>query len=168
MTWVPTENRTGIQPIAVSSTTQNHQLGEIIRALDGTGVQGGGEFIYLEGVANTVVGMLVTYDPVAGTTTLVPSNTAQGNPLAVAMSANVASQFGWYQVAGAALIKKTAVKITPGSKLAISATAGRVFATSTAGKAVWNAISVGATVASATSTVTALIQRPFAEPIAAP
>jgi hypothetical protein len=177
--WIPTENALGIQPIAQSNIAlpsqyqvgqsplfgQAHPLGTIVRATDAT--LGGGEFIYLKGVAGTVVGSLVTYDPVNATTALVPNTAGQNNPLAVAMSANVAGQFGWYQIAGAAVIKKTAVKINPASKLWISATTGRVFATSTAGKAVWNCITVNAaTVASATSTITALIQRPFAEQLA--
>jgi hypothetical protein len=179
MAYTPVENREGIQPIAVTNLAlpsqyqvgqsvffgQAHPLGTIVRAYDPT--LGEGEFIYLKGVVNTVVGSLVEYDPVNGTTTLVPSTASLGNPLAVAMSANVAGQFGWYQIAGAAVIKKTAVKVSPNVRLFISATAGRVTSTLSAGKGVWNAITVNAaTVASATSTITALIQRPFAEPVA--
>ncbi len=176
--FIPVENRLGIQPISQSNAKlpsqyqvgqsqdfgQAHPLGTIVKAYDTT--LGEGEFIYLQGVASTVVGSLVNYDPVNATTTLVPSTASLNKPVAVAMSANVASQYGWYQIAGAAVIKKTAVAISPASKLWVSATAGRVYATSVAGKQVLNAITVNAaTVASATSTITALIQRPFMEPV---
>jgi hypothetical protein len=179
--WIPSNNRAGIQPIQTTNGAlpsqyqtgqtqlfgQAHQLGEIITGLDANGTFGGAEFIYLEGVTNTVVGMLVTYDPLNMTTTLVPNTASQNNPVAVAMSANVGSQFGWYQISGVATIKKSAAKISPASKVAVSATAGRVLGGSTAGKMVMNAISVNAaTVASATSTVSVLIQRPFMEPVA--
>ena len=165
MTFVPTDSILGLQPIAVTSTVQNHPLGLIINAYDPT--LGGAEFIYLKGVASTLVGSIVIYDPVNATTTLATNTAKQGNPAAVAMSANVASQFGWYQIAGAAVIKKTAVAVVPASKIAISGTAGRVLSGSTAGAAVFNAKTVNAaTVASATSTITTLIQRPFLEPLA--
>lgn len=177
--FIPVENRIGIQPIAQTNGAlpsqyqvgqsqlfgQAHPLGTIVRAYDAT--LGEGEFIYLKGVASTVVGSLVEYDPVNATTTLAPNTGKLGNPVAVAMSANVANQFGWYQIAGVAVIKKNATKINPASKIAVSSTAGSVVGGSVAGAAVFNAISVNAaTVASATGTVNVLIQRPFLEPIA--
>src|SRR5581483_4819760 len=114
-----------------------------------------------------VVGSLVSYDPLNGTTTLVPNTASLNNPVAVAMSANLKTQYGWYQIAGVATIKKNATKISPASKVSVSSTAGRVVGGSVAGKQILNAISVNAaTVASATSTVTVLIQRPFMEPVA--
>lgn len=177
MVFNPTENRLGIQPInqSVAATTLyqtgqstsfyagQHKLGEIVRAIDPT--YGGGEFIYLYGVANTVTGSLVQYDPVNGTTTLSPNTGSLGAPLAVAMSACVSGYYGWYQVAGAAVIKKTASTFTAGAKMWLSATAGRVTPTTQNGKGVWNAISVNAATSTA-STVTATIQRPFAEAVA--
>jgi hypothetical protein len=176
--FIPVENREGIQPIGQTNAAlpsqyqvgqsasfgQNHPLGTIIRAEDAT--LGEGEFIYLTGAANTVVGMLVTYNNLAGTTTAVPNTASQNVPVAVAMSANVASQFGWYQIAGIATITKTATKINPAAKLAISATAGSVIGGSTAGKMIMNCITVNAaTVASATGTIQATINRPFMEPV---
>lgn len=160
MAYTPTTPLLGFQPIAVTSTTQNHSLGTICRAVDPT--YGEGEFIYLKGVASTVVGSLVTYDPVNATTTLSPNTANLAQPVAVAMSANVASQYGWYQIGGAAVIKKTAVKVSPNVALFQSATTGRVMSTVASGKEVLNCRSVNAaTVASATSTITAVIQRPF-------
>lgn len=179
--WTPVENRLGIQPIAQTNTAlpsqyqtgqsqefgQAHPLGTILRAYDANNVEGEGEFIYLAGVSATAVGSLVTYNNLGATSTLVPNTASQNVPVAVAMSANIKGNFGWYQIAGNAVILKTAVKVSPASKVAISATAGRVLAGSTAGKQIMNAISVNAaTVASATSTVTVQINRPFMEPVA--
>lgn len=174
MAYTPVENREGIQPIAITNGSlpsqyqvgqspffgQAHPLGTIIRAYDPT--LGEGEFIYLKGVASTVVGSLVTYDQVNATTTLSPNTANLAQPVAVAMSANVASQFGWYQIAGAAVIKKTNTKINPAVQIFLSATAGRIQATVASGKEILNAITINAaTVASATSTVTVQINRPF-------
>ena len=50
----------GAQAIADTSTTQRHPLGTIVNAYDPT--YGAGEFIYLLGVANTVVGSAATYN----------------------------------------------------------------------------------------------------------
>src|SRR2546430_988888 len=79
---------------AVSPATQDIHLGRIVRAIDPT--YGEGEFIYLLGVASTVVGSVVTWDgATTGTptyqTVLAPSTANLAQPLAVAMSANVAA-----------------------------------------------------------------------------
>jgi len=158
--FIPTENALGIQPIGLSSTVQNHPLGTIVRAYDST--LGQGEFIYLKGIASTVVGSLVTFDVAGGITALSPNTANLGQPVAVAMSANVASQYGWYQISGPAVIKKTAVKVSPSVALFQSGTTGRVMPTVASGKEVLNCRSTNAaTVASATSTISAIIDRPF-------
>ena len=165
MAYTPINPILGIQPIAATSTTKNHSLGFQVDAYDST--FGSGTFIYLAGVANTVVGNIVGYDQDLGTTTLAPITTTGLNiPLAVAMSANVASSYGWYQVRGAAVIKKTAVAVVPGPvPLFLSATAGRVMPTAAAGREVLNATVVtnAATVASTVSTIVAQIAYPFAQ-----
>lgn len=164
-TWVPTTPELGLQPITTTSTTQLHPIGKVIQAYDNTtSGYGNAEFMYLNGVASTVVGSLVTYNQVTGVTALCPSTANLAQPLAVAMSANVAAQWGWYQIGGVATIKKTAVKINPNVALFISATTGRVFPTATTGKAVLGARSANATtIASATSTIDAIIDRPHAQ-----
>jgi hypothetical protein len=91
----------GIQAIANTDTVQNHALGFQVLATDPT--YGTGEFVYLKGVASTAVGSVVIYDQYAGTTTLTVAGSR--GPVAVAMSANVANQYGWYQVTGAAVTK---------------------------------------------------------------
>jgi hypothetical protein len=163
MAWVITNGVAGSQPIATTSTVQNHPTGKIVTAKDPT--YGEGEFIYLKGVANTVVGSIVTYKGSDGSTVLSTTSGVVngGAPLAVAMSANVASQWGWYQIAGDAIIKKTAVKVDPAgtTKVYLSATSGRVMQTSVAGRAVIGARWVAtATVTSTTSTAIATINRP--------
>lgn len=109
----------GSQAIAETSTTQRHQLGTVVRASDPT--YGSGEFIYLSGVASTAVGSWVTYHEDDYSTTLLAANDI--GQVAVAMSANVASQYGWYQIKGKAV----------GKALANYADNGLVYATATAG-----------------------------------
>lgn len=163
MAYVTSENELGLQAIAATSTVQNHPLGKIVRAFDPT--FGAGEFIYLLGVVSTVVGSLVTYVASTGVTALSTTSGVVngGAPLAVAMSANVALGYGWYQISGDAVIKKTAVKVDPAgtTKVYLSATAGRVMQTSVAGRQVIGARWITATtVTSTTSTAIATINRP--------
>jgi len=94
----------GWQPIASTSTTKNHNLGTIIQANDPT--YGVGEFIYLKGVASTVVGSIVNYDDTYQTALDTAAVSGPSRPLAISMSANVASQYGWYQIGGMATATK--------------------------------------------------------------
>lgn len=160
-TWKITEPQLGMQAIDATDTTQNHGLGKIVRASNST--QGDGEFIYLLGVANTVVGSLVTYNATTYQTALSPTTgaTTRPQPVAVAMSANVASQYGWYQIEGLAVIKKTAVAFSPQVAVYLSATTGRIKAIQSAGMQILGAMTANlATVVTSTSTVTVLINRP--------
>lgn len=130
----------GMQPIMTTSTTQNHPLGMKVLAQDfGSLGYGVGEFIYLKGVASTAAGDLVTYDETAGTTTRTVAATR--GPLAVAMSANVANQYGWYQVFGQAAVS-TASAGTGAANAFIqtSATAGQGTVSGTAGQKIEGAI----------------------------
>jgi hypothetical protein len=104
MAFTVIDGKIGLQPIAETSTTQEHALGLVIQAKDPT--LGVGEFIYLQGVASTTVGSIVNYDD--GFQTALDTSAAGGpaRPLAVAMSANVASQYGWYQISGLAVAAK--------------------------------------------------------------
>jgi hypothetical protein len=162
MAWVPMDARLGVQPITTTQTTAAHPLGTIVRANDPT--YGYGEFIYLLGLTGTVAGLVVTYSSRTGVTALgTTSGVVEGGaPVAVAMSANIASQYGWYQVAGDTVVLKTAVAITPATvKVYLSATAGRLMPTSVAGRQV-----IGArwahttTVTSTTSTAIVTLNRP--------
>lgn len=119
MAYVIQNPRIGVQAIDETSTTANHPLGTIVTANDPT--YGAGEFIYLSGVVSTAVGSWATYNLDDGSTTLLAANAI--GPVAVAMSANVASQYGWYQINGKAV----------GKALAAYADNGDVYATATAG-----------------------------------
>lgn len=154
----------GCQPIEDTATTQKHPLGTIVRGNDPT--YGEGEFIYLLGVASTIVGSLVIYSATTYQTTLTVGATHKntGNPLAVAMSANVAAAYGWYQVYGNAVIKKTAVAVTPNVAVMLSATAGRIKVLTSAGFMIAGARSANlTTVTSTTSTVIVTINRPHCQ-----
>lgn len=120
MTFVSVETRAGVQAIADTSTVQNHALGTIVRAVDET--YGEGEFVYLKGVGSTVVGSVVIFDQKLATTTL--SVAGSRGPAAVAMSANVANQFGWYQVSGSAVVK--AGTVVANASPYVTATAGTI------------------------------------------
>lgn len=101
-----TTGEIGGQAINETSTTALHPLGKIVRARDPT--YGEGEFIYLLGVASTVVGSVVTYHPSTSQTALAPVGNNLSKPIAVAMSANVAASYGWYQISGLAVASKAA------------------------------------------------------------
>lgn len=167
MAFKPAETFQGVVDFTNIDASANRvvQVGLIVRGIDTASGQGAGEFIYLPGVASLAVGSLVTYNPLAKTVTLAPHTANLNQPLAVSMTANTAAtSYSWYQINGVAKIAKTATKISPAVPLYLSATAGQVSSTASAGKQVVNAISVNAaTVASATATVQALVQRPFAQ-----
>ena len=105
MTFQITNPVIGTQPIADTDTVQRHALGTIVNAKDPT--YGAGEFIYLLGVASTVVGSVVVYNPDNFSTTLAVANAV--GPIATAMSINVASQYGWYQIQGKGVAKVLAL-----------------------------------------------------------
>ena len=112
----------GMQNIGNTSTTQNQVLGTIVQANDvASTAYGAGQFIYLAGVASTVVGSWVTFHQDDNTTALLAANAI--GPVAIAMSINVASQYGWYQIYGKAV----------GKCLSGYADNGLVYATATAG-----------------------------------
>lgn len=139
--------------------TPPNVLGKIVRADDPT--YGEGEFILLLGVAGTEVGSVVKYNATTYQTVLVTNSASQDVPVAVAMSANLAGTFGWYQIGGNAVIKKTAVAVSPQVTLFLSATAGRVKVLASAGLQVVAARSANlATIAATVSTVTVTINRP--------
>lgn len=108
-TWAAIDPYLGIQSITETSTVQNHPLGFRVFAKDissaAASTYGTGEFIYLTGVASTVVGSWVMIKPDDFITILADTDSASTDKIgdvAVAMSANVASQFGWYQIYGKA------------------------------------------------------------------
>ena len=148
----------GAQPITTHSTVQKHPLGAIVRGVDPT--YGEAEFIYLLGVASTAVGSVVTYDASTYQTVLSAVGGSIPRPIAIAMSANVASEYGWYQISGVAVVKKTCtVSLAAGAAVGVLTT-GLIAGTASL-KEIFGA--VVAAVASATAgrtTVKVMINRP--------
>ena len=166
-----TENRAGMLQIANTDdgfTPPNGTtaipnppatLGMVVRAFDPT--YGEGEFIMLLGVASTVIGSLVSYNATTYQTALSANTAGLAGPVAVAMSACTSGLFGWYQIGGLAVIKKTAVIVSPQVAVYQSATTGRIMSTAASGKQLLGARSANlASVVSATSTVIVSINRP--------
>jgi len=123
-------NMIGAQPIAATSTTQRHPLGTVARGVDPT--YGAGEFIYLQGIGSTAVGSIVQYDD-SFLTALNTTELDKARPNAIAMSANVANQYGWYQISGLAIAKKAnttsfakGAGLASGSGLAIAVASGLI------------------------------------------
>lgn len=143
--------RVGAQPIAVTDTTQNHPLGTVVTAVDPT--YGEGEFVYLTGVASTAVGDSVVIDQ--GTTTRAVDGSR--GPVGIAMSANVASQYGWYQISGRAVVN-TAGSVADNALVYATATAGSVDDAVVSGDKVDGAVFRAA--GSGATTVVAVLDRP--------
>lgn len=172
MAYVFAEATIGRPPIASTLTASAAagrsvpwKLGDIARATDPT--YGSGEFIYLLGVASTVVGSVVTYNGnSSGTptyqTTLAPATANTARPLAVAMSANVAGQYGWYQISGNA-VAATNGTLAAGPAPIYLAGSGAVTSTAAAGAQVVNAVNVTATGTPAANQAVVEINRPFAQ-----
>lgn len=163
--YISTESRLGVGFNAtniadVGSTQGPYNVGTRIKARDtvtgGSANLGNGEFIYLLGNATEVEGSLVTYNETLGTTTLVTTSTERsGAPVAVAMAAKAAGQYGWYQVQGTAKIAKGVVDFPTNSPVYRSGvSAGFVTVTAASGNQVLGATTANsASVGSLTSTI---------------
>jgi len=156
MSYVVTTPIAGSQPIADTSTEAKHALGLIVTAADPA--YGAGEFVYLKGVASTAVGSWVTYNPDDNSTALLAANAI--GPVAVAMSANVASQYGWYQIQGKAIGKALAGYVDNALVYA-TATAGSVDDAVVAGDRVKGALGASAVGTPSTGLAEFEIARPF-------
>jgi hypothetical protein len=109
------------QAIAEVRAAAQLPLGTEVEAVDP--VYGAGTFIYLKGVASTVVGSVVTYNQQDGTTALSVADAI--GPVAVAMGATVADRFGWYQIVGVA-VAKVLTGFVDNANVYLTATAGSV------------------------------------------
>lgn len=148
----------GTQPVATTDTVQNHPLGTIVRAIDP--VYGAGEFIYLKGVASTAVGSWVLFNPDDFSTSLLAANDI--GSVAVAMSACVASNYGWYQIKGKA-IGKALTGFVDNANVYSTATAGSVDDAVVAGDRVKNAKGASAVDTPSTGLAEFEIDRPFVD-----
>jgi hypothetical protein len=160
-----TSDRAGSQPINVTSTVQNIALGTIVKGVDPT--LGEGEFIYLLGATSTVVGLAYQWNATTFQTVVLPVTANLSAPVGWAMSANVAAQYGWYQIGGLAKALKSAVKSDPAvnaNRVYISGTAGRVMQTSAAGRCIMGALRANLTTVTSTTSLTTLsINRPHCQ-----
>jgi hypothetical protein len=156
MTYKFQENSLGWQPIADTSTTQNHKLGTIMKAVDSS--LGGGEFIYLKGVTGTVVGTIVNYDD-SFQTAIETGTLNTPRPVAVAMSVNVGSQYGWYQIAGiATCLKANSVSFAKGATLGVAT--GKAIAAATGEILNGALVAVVASAKSDVTSVKVMVNRP--------
>ena len=132
----------GIEPFSTFGTTQLHPLGMRVKGRDaGSTAWGEGEFIYLVGVADTVAGDVVNIDEGFTTSRGVTRGVGQ---VAVAMSACVASNYGWYQIYGKAKVSAGAA-VADTAALFLCATAGSVDDAAVAGDVIYGARSASAT-----------------------
>ena len=149
----------GSQPIANTETSAKHPLGRIVKAQDP--VLGAGEFIYLLGVASTVVGSVVTYDASTFQTVLSAVGGNIPRPIAIAMSANVGTQYGWYQIAGVAVVgKQCTVSLAAGAAVGVLST-GLIAGTATGKEIEGAAVAAVASATAGRTTVKVMLSRPF-------
>lgn len=146
----------GAQQIASNSTVQNHVLGTIVRATDPT--YGEGEFIYLKGINSTTVGALVTYN-VGYLTALGTSAVGVPNPFAVAMSACVTGEFGWYQISGLA-VGSTAGSVSFAATAPFAVASGEMIAAATTNRLAGAVVAVANPSTTTLLTVQIMINRP--------
>jgi len=151
----------GGQGIATTSTSQEQDLGSIVQAWDSTYLTG--EFIYLKGVASTVVGSFVTYNLKDCTTALLVANAI--GPVAVSMSINVASSFGWYQISGTA-VGKAKAGFADNAAVYGTSTAGSIDDATVAGDRVHNAKGASALDDPSTGLAKFELNRPHTDDIA--
>lgn len=107
------------QALTATSTVPLHTLGE-------TYWEDGAQYIYLKGVASTAQYDAVTYYPADWTTQrLTKAEVDKLYPVAIAQSANVANQYGWYQIKGKGSVNALA-SIAKEVAIYTSGTAGSV------------------------------------------
>jgi hypothetical protein len=144
--------------VADGTTKPSVPLGTIVNGVDPT--LGEGEFIFLAGAASVITGTLCTY---AGTTFAAIRATTvanQARPVAISMQAATAGQWGWFQIAGTAVVaKRPNVAVNPTVAIGVGCT-GKVGNTA-AGLEILGARSANtASVASTVATLTIVMNRP--------
>lgn len=155
-----TISTTDTYPNFGGEAAMTNNRGQIVQAYDTTGTVGGGEFIFLAGVASTVAGDLVTYDPYLNTTTRWTGTGNTGAPLAVAMAANnSATTMGWYQISGAAQVN-VGTNVTAGSAVYYGTATGTIGSTVQGNKQVEGATALTTTTVASGFQAIVLINRP--------
>ena len=158
MAYGSSDPRIGTQPIANTEASALHPLGTVIRANDPT--YGDGEFIYLLGVASTIVGSVVTYDASTYQTVLCAVGGNIPRAVAISMSANVASSYGWYQISGQAVVAKSCtISLVAGVAVGVLTT-GLIAATGSGKEINGAVVAAVASAATGRTTVRVMIARP--------
>jgi hypothetical protein len=117
--WTFSDGRLGLPAIDAAADAATIPLGSTCRASHAT--YGEAEFVFLAGAASTATGDAVTY--LGGATTRLPATGGAG-PVAVAMAATGAGQYGWYAVRGVVPVA-TSGAVAAGAP-AYAAAAGKV------------------------------------------
>ena len=145
---------TDVDSVAVGGATN------IYRNIPGTYISddAGNEYMYMLGVAATVAGSFVTYSSVTFQTALTTNSATNAGPVAIAMAAILAAQYGWYLIGGTYASANVATSSAIGQCLYTSATAGRLSVTAVAAQAVFGAFLVTASVANVGGV---FVQSPF-------
>lgn len=128
------------QKLTTNSTVKKHELGETVEV-------DGNVYIYLQGVASTAANDFVTYNGSFATALL---TTTSIGPVAIAMAATVASEYGWYLVSGTGTGRNggSILGATGAAAIYAHAVTGAALTTMVTGDLIHGAYSVG------TSTVT--------------
>lgn len=149
----------GGQPIANTESSAKHPLGTIVRGNDST--YGEGEFIYLTGVASTTVGSIVNYRGTTYQTALGYVGEHRSSPMAVAMSANLAAGFGWYQIGGISVAAKACtVSFAAGAAVAVGSSSGLAVANLSGQELQGCIVSAVASATAGRTTVQLIMDRP--------
>lgn len=151
--WVSTTN-------VLPSVTLGYHLGEVREFFDTT--LGEAQFILLAVPTSTAVtiGLLYQWDKNYTVVVVPAGSTSKNTGVSVAVayttvSSNATSvQYAWFLISGQVAVLKTAVVAPPQSGIYMSATAGRVYFTASAGKQIEGARTQNtATITTTTSTV---------------
>ncbi len=165
--WISVNGQLGYPKPGTVDSSAAVPLGTVASFRDiGTTALGLGEFIYLKGVASTVLGSVVSYqvsDGTAqtGTTTLWAGTVNMPVPLALATAATVASTYGWYQIGGSAICAISGT-IADGDDLFYQA-AGVLSATLVAGKQALGIQAASANAVPSSGKAIATLDRPHAQ-----
>ena len=118
--WTKTSSVITKQAIDATSTTLENPLGT--KVTEKHADYGDAEFIYLAGVASTAQGDAVTFDEAYATTRAAANAVGR---VGVAMSANVANQYGWYCIYGRVPCE-VAASCAADKSMSLSGTAGHL------------------------------------------
>ena len=141
-------------PLTQVDTTQQYEFGSRTQDKDGN------EYIYLTGVASTIVGSWVTYDELGITALLVAD--AIGS-IAVAMAIiDATTDFGWYQIYGSAEAA-IALDSTADAAIGFETTSGYAGDGNAAGDLIYGAVLRDTVAAGAAAVVTVQLNYPFVD-----